>query len=258
VPSITVMSFNIRGSFVDDGVNVWPNRRDLAARVIRQEAPDLIGLQEVQDGNWAFFAEAFADYEGRKGPPYNNGEPFCYPSILWRRDVLEPLDEGAFWLSETPAVFSASWETACVRSALWIRFRRREDGREFVHLNTHLDHVSEPARLNGAGLIVDRLVEAAGASPRLITADFNCKPGSPVHHLFLEAGYQDAHLAAGGTDGPDVFTFHAFTGQRELGRIDWVLCSPDIAVRTCRTITDADPPVYPSDHFPIVAGVFLP
>ena len=257
MPSLKVMTFNIRGSFVKDGVNVWPNRRGLALRVIRDQAPDLIGFQEVQEGNWSFFAEALPDYERRRGPRYNNAEPFCYPSILWRGEALEALEEGGFWLSETPEVFSASWETACIRSALWIRFRLRGSGREFVHLNTHLDHESETARVNGARLVLERLAEVGGDLPRLVTADFNCEPGAPVHGLFLQAGLQDAHLRAKGRDGPLTFTFHEFTGQRAWGRIDWVLCSRQVEVRACRIVTDAEPPVYPSDHFPVVAELAL-
>ena len=254
---LRIMSFNIRGSFVDDGENVWPSRRELALEVIENEAPDLVGFQEVQEGNWSFFGGRLAGFRGAKGPRYNNAEPFCYPSVFWRDEVLEVVEQGEFWLSETPEVFSASWDTACIRSALWLRFRSRVDGREFLHVNTHLDHVSEAARLNGARLILERSADLAGGAPRVLTGDFNCEPGSPVHRLFLDGGFQDAHQAAGGTDGPEVFTFHAFTGARKLGRIDWVLTAGNVRVHSCRIVTRADPPLFPSDHYPVVAEVAL-
>ena len=129
----------------------------------------------------------------------------------------------------------------------------RETGREFVYLNTHLDHVSEAARLNGSRLILDRLGQIGLDLPCIISADFNQEPGSSVYRLFVEAGLQDAHLAAGGSNGSEVFTFHRFTGARELGRIDWILCSRPLRVTSCHIVTDAERLIYPSDHFPVVA-----
>jgi hypothetical protein len=61
---------------------------------------------------------------------------------LWRAERLRPIAADGFWLSETPGEHSRSWETDCIRSAGWVRFRCLESGAEFVHLNTHLDHIS--------------------------------------------------------------------------------------------------------------------
>jgi endonuclease/exonuclease/phosphatase family metal-dependent hydrolase len=252
------MSFNVRGSFVDDGENAWPARRELNFAVIRERAPDLIGFQELQDGNWDDYASSLPDFGRLRGPAYNNREPFCYPSVFWKEPRLERVSDGGFWLSTTPEEFSASWETNCVRSAAWVRLRESSSGQPLFVLNTHLDHVSQEARLEGARLIVRRLAELrAGGEPALVTGDFNCTPGSPAHAVFLEAGFTDAFVAAG---AEECGTFHAFTGEARAGRIDWVLVDPGacrVSFAAAQVIRDSQPPVYPSDHFPLLVDLTL-
>lgn len=45
--SIKLISFNMRTSWGRDGDNSWPNRRHATAQMLRQEAPDVMGVQEA-------------------------------------------------------------------------------------------------------------------------------------------------------------------------------------------------------------------
>lgn len=256
-----VMSFNIRGSFVNDGENAWPNRRDFVCELIAREDPDLIGFQEMQTGNWDDFQRLLPQFGRIQGPPYNNQEPFCYPSVFYNRKMFEPVADGQFYLSPTPEEFSGGWRTACIRSATWIRLHHREAGTNLLMLNTHLDHVSKSARLNGARLITHRLQDMrAPGEPIIVTADFNCDPDSPTYQNFARRGFIDTFLAAGNVDNPQVFTFHEFLGVRHqnYGRIDWILVqagSAAVQASNARIIRDARPPVYPSDHYPVTVDL---
>ncbi|MEM9955079.1 MAG: endonuclease/exonuclease/phosphatase family protein [Chloroflexota bacterium] len=42
-----VMTFNVRGSFHDDGDNDWHKRRELNIATIKKYDPDIIGFQEA-------------------------------------------------------------------------------------------------------------------------------------------------------------------------------------------------------------------
>ena len=44
---VTVVSFNIRYGTAQDGDHAWPNRRELVTAVIRDHAPQLVGIQEA-------------------------------------------------------------------------------------------------------------------------------------------------------------------------------------------------------------------
>lgn len=259
---LTVLSFNIRGSFVmHDGENIWEKRAALNVQTIRRLAADLICFQELQLGNLVTYEKELADYSFSLGPKYNDRAPHCYPAVFWKPEKLRKLGSEEFWLSGTPQRHSRDWNTACIRSAQQMRFACAPDGPEFVLLNTHLDHRSELARVEGAKLIVERL-RAFRNDPTLVTADFNCNPGSAAYTHFHEHGFEDTLLAAGQKDTPEVFTFHEFKGVRHAthGRIDWILTRPGarrFVTRGFEIVRDAQPPLYPSDHYPIVAKLEL-
>jgi endonuclease/exonuclease/phosphatase family metal-dependent hydrolase len=256
-----IMSFNVRGAYwVNDGVNHWPKRADLNSATIRKYTPDVIGFQEFQQGNHEYYQTALAEYRWSLGPRYGNRAPFEYPAIAWNSAKLRLCGVGGFWLSSSPQVYSGAWRTDCIRSAQWARFQPVEGGRTWVFLNTHLDHVSELARLEGARLIIGQLAAIAPDEPLVITGDFNCDPGTPPYQAFAEAGLVDCFLAAGGTDGPESLTFHGFKGRGYVlkdgrtERIDWILARGMKAL-SCDSVRDEDPPRYPSDHYPVLAEV---
>ena len=261
---LRVMSFNVRGARHADGNNEWKKRAALNVDVIRRWSPDLIGFQEFQRGNQETYEKELPGYESILGPKYENKKPHAFNAVFWDAERLELLDSGGFWLSETPGSFSGAWNTAQRRAANWLHFRLVPEGREFVHLNTHLDHKSIPARQKGTKLIVEEL-DAMGDAPILVTGDFNAEPGKPVYQTFMESGFEDTHVRVG---NERTKTFHRFEGEgfspkrkdREF-RMDWVLVrdggggSWDVA--SCEVVRDCDPPVFPSDHYPVNARLFL-
>lgn len=263
---LRVMTFNVRGFYFPDGTNAWEQRGALNIETIERAAPDLIGFQETQTGNLKAYNAGLQRYRWTAWPEYNNQPPHQWPSIFWDPERLRPKDSGGFWLSETPEQYSGSWDTDCIRSAAWIRFHT-DSGVEVVHLNTHLDHISERARVEGARLIVSKLDELQrGGAAAIVTGDFNAPVGSPAYRAFIDAGFVDAYVSAGNDDDPAVsFTYHGWEGTEFRGsdelprRIDWILMRDGAATRlqtrSCTIVRDAAPPVYPSDHYPVVADV---
>ena len=270
---LRVMSFNIRGfSRRGDGINRWENRAALNVATIKRYAPDLIGLQELQGESLATYREKLPEYAYILGPGAGNKAPHEFNAIFFDPQRLELLDSGGFWLSETPEKYSASWETRVVRSANWAKFESPSADLSFLHLNTHLDHVSRLARAKGSELILRRLAEVPGdCLPAVVTGDFNCPPESFPYRSFVEIGFEDTFLAAGNEDDEDARTFHAFKGLRYLllrcgervcygskpRRIDWILKDGRQRLRTeAHAILrdrDAKSAIYPSDHYPMLA-----
>jgi endonuclease/exonuclease/phosphatase family metal-dependent hydrolase len=265
---IRVMSFNIRGAFRDRGeANAWEERAASNVGTIVHWAPDLIGFQELQSGNLETYRERLPQYAHVLGPGYGNRAPHSFNAIFFDAERLELLGSGGFWLSETPERYSAGWGTRVVRSANWVCLRLSETGLTFLHLNTHLDHVSRLARVEGSRLILHKLAELLEDEPPIVvTGDFNCRPGTPTYRNFVKGGFVDTYLAAGNQDTVDANTFHAFKGTRyrearpslRPRRIDWILLK-DLR-RRIRTVShsivrdhDEGSVVYPSDHYPVLA-----
>lgn len=283
-----VMTFNIRGALFQDGDNIWRKRADLNVATIQKYDPDLLGFQEYQHGNQETYDQHLTDYDYELGLPSSMEDEYRqFNAIYWKRDRYEKIDSGAFYLSETPDVWSKSWDTAVVRSANWVRLYDTENDMSFIYLNTHLDHISEQARVEGSKLIVQRLhnLRHTLAYPVIVTADFNSPawdagqdvldnapppfrgdnfpPAGTVHKVYTDTGYMDTFTAAGNTNKANTNTFHAFHGRGfpAVGlRIDWVLTldgTHTFTAQACDIITDEAPPVYPSDHYPVLATLDL-
>jgi endonuclease/exonuclease/phosphatase family metal-dependent hydrolase len=268
---IRVMSFNVRGSFHDARKrNAWRNRAALNIATIGRYAPDVIGLQEAQRGNLDAYRRHLLRYNHIPGPKYGNAFPHEYNTILYDPERLQPLDSGGFWLSETPERHSKSWGTRVARSSTWALFRVPDTDLSILHLNTHLDHVSAPARREGSKLIARKAAEISGHSGEdpmvILTGDFNARPGSATYKNLTQAGFVDTYLTTGNEDSAAANTFHAFEGARFSDahpgrgprRIDWILLKdPRGRLRTGshNIIHDADEGsgLYPSDHYPIIA-----
>jgi len=266
------MSFNIRGfSRRGDGINRWENRAALNVATIKRYAPDLLGFQELQDESLATYREKLPEYAHILGPGAGNKAPHEFNAIFFDPTRLEVLDSGGFWLSETSNRYSSAWRTRVVRSANWAKFGSPDLC--FLHLNTHLDHVSGLARAKGSELILRKITELQEDDiPAVVTGDFNCLPGSLPYRSFVENGFEDTFLTVGNEDSEDARTFHAFHGLsyfllrccdrvrhgRKPRRIDWILLKNG---RRCfRTEDhailrdhDAKSALYPSDHYPILA-----
>ncbi|HET7479410.1 MAG TPA: endonuclease/exonuclease/phosphatase family protein [Rubrobacteraceae bacterium] len=270
-----VMTFNIRGFRRDAGTpNAWKKRVGSNVEVISRCDPDVIGLQECQPGNLKAYRRRLPHYGRIRGPRYGNRPPHDFNAILFHESRLEVVESGGFWLSETPEEYSRSWETRVARSANWVLFRSLEDGEAsgatFLHLNTHLDHRSKPARVEGSRLVVRKIAElraSLGDPPVIVTGDFNAVPGSAPYRNFVAAGFTDAYLAAGNEEAEDVHTFHNFRGPefvprrgRSPKRLDWVMFHDSlerVRVESCRIARyrDEGSGTFPSDHYPVVADL---
>jgi len=260
------MTFNIRGSsHSEDGVNAWDKRAQLNVETIGRANPDLIGFQELEKGNLETYQKWLPEYEYMLGPPTSNEEPCDCNAIFWKPSRLQRVDSGHFWLSETPEIASTGWEATTIRTAIWAKFRLVNNGRELLLFNTHLEHIHKRARREGIGLILQRITQMQGIGlPVILTGDFNCNPDTYVHRLLLEGGFTDAYHATGHVDSEHTNTFHAYgwtkpssSGAQREGsmRFDWILLQDKGLMHPlkCEIIRDAEPPIYPSDHYPVLA-----
>jgi endonuclease/exonuclease/phosphatase family metal-dependent hydrolase len=256
---LTVMSFNIRYGTAKDGENIWTNRRDLLLDVIREQAADVIGLQEALDFQIDDIVAAIPvfgvigvgrDDGGRKGE---------YAAILFRRDRFQVSDAGTFWLSDTPQVIaSKSWGNSITRICTWARFVDR-DGRAFWHFNVHLDHQSQPSRERSAQLLRTRVdARRAPEEPVVITGDFNAGENNPAVMAITSSGTFVDTFRVKYPNERVVGTFTGFDPAKIEGdKIDYVFVPAGTEVLNAAIVRTARGGRLPSDHFPVVARIVL-
>jgi endonuclease/exonuclease/phosphatase family metal-dependent hydrolase len=256
VEPLRVMTFNIRVDLASDGDNAWPNRKEIAASMIRFHGADLVGLQEALPGQLADL-ESLLPHFGRVGVGRGSDLLDEASAILYRAARFELLEHDTFWLSETPAVRgSLGWDAHYPRIVTWGKFRDLESGRVFVHFNTHFDHAGAVARRESALLLRREIGRIAGELPFVATGDFNATPDSePYRILTADPRLRDAHAVSRCPHHGPSGSWNAFRAIEPGRRIDFIFVSPDLEVLEHAALSDTFDGRFPSDHLPVIAVV---
>ncbi|WP_368107034.1 endonuclease/exonuclease/phosphatase family protein [Bacteroides nordii] len=246
---ITICSFNIRGSNMDTGVNAWSNRKKMVIREFGNYQYDIVCMQEpLTDQIQDFLSIDIYEWLGVSGQGTPDSDVFT--PIFYNKKKLNVLDYGTFWLSETPDVVSRGWDGKFPRICTWAKFRDIENCRSFYVFNTHLDHVGEVAKLEGARLICRKIKEMTAEEAVFITGDMNSTPETPPIHTFLSE-FSNSREIATEKSGP-AGTAHSYGKLYPPSQIDYIFVNEYISVTKAITITKNSDPVYMSDHYPIV------
>ena len=253
--TLRIMSYNIRCGDVN-GVPA-EDRHEIVLKEIAAASPDSLGIQEATP-EWMRALDAALTRYGWVGINREDGgsalkEGESCP-VFFLKEKFELVDSGNFWISDTPDVPSYGPGAACKRICTWVKLKDRRTGTIHVHVNTHFDHVSEEARVQG-GRIVNRYIEEHFAGmPVVFTADMNTTDKGEAYATMTQK-LTDARFAA--ADCVTYGTFHAGKDPRKCVSyyIDFVLCSSAFEVAAYRTVTAGIDGRFTSDHFPIYADL---
>ena len=227
-PTVTVMTYNIQSGFAAN------NRFDLdkTARVIAEQQPDIVVLQEVSRGWLVTSSIDEALWLSRRlhmnyyfGANSDDG--------LWGNIVLSRAPLGATRTIQYDTTANLK------RSAIEVQVDTQVG--DLWVLGTHLD---DP---RNAGAIRLKQAEELVASwnqrsPALVMGDMNSDPNDPAILALRSAGFVDYGSA---------LATQAYTSHNHR-RIDYILGTRDILLRDIHV-----PDVWTSDHRPVVARLTL-
>lgn len=253
--ALQIATFNLRFDTPIDGDNAWPHRREFVKRLIAYHEFDIMGTQELlhsqitdllQMEGWAYVGAGRDD-------GFRGGE---HSAIFYRKERFKLLQNGDFWLSETPEKPSKGWDANCCnRICSWGKFKDKQSGRTFFVFNAHFDHQGQEARRQSGLLMVQQIKEIAGDSPVVFCGDLNSTPDTEqVRHIgsFL----RDSHSVSLTPPYGPVGTFSAFKLEAPLDeRIDYVFVSKHFTVQKYAALTDFLEKRFPSDHLPVLVKV---
>lgn len=264
-----VMSFNIRTETARDYRHAWDLRKHLVIKRVHAFDPDLLGLQECQEGDQEqFVRDQLPGYEFigvRRGDDSRTGREMA--PLLFRKEAFDLLDSGHFWLSKTPERQGSKLLGAVFpRTATWAALRPKDSrDRTLYFFNTHFDYI--PLILPGAAQILrDQVAAIASGMPTVVTGDFNTPAGGSAYRILTEP-YEEAGRDAGDsaftladvsvnsrtTSGEQAGTIHKFGLINRPLIIDWILASNHFTAQDAIIDDFDDNGLYPSDHFPVSA-----
>jgi endonuclease/exonuclease/phosphatase family metal-dependent hydrolase len=258
-PDLRVMSFNVRYGSALDGTNAWTHRRDLAVAMVRTSDPDLLGTQEAEAWQAEHLNAQLPGYS-RLGVGRDDGKAKGESvTLFFKTDRFEKLAGGHFWYGDRPdEPGSKGWDATLPRIVTWVKLRDRQNSRVFLWMNTHWDHAGKLARQESPKQMRRWFAEHGENLPLIVSADFNSTEDSPQYRTLL--GEADAHpllIDAFRQVHPErktnEATYHAFSGNRNGQRIDWILCSPEFSPIAAEIDHTSQNGRYPSDHFPVTA-----
>ena len=255
---IKVMSYNIRlssGTIKADSIYHWEHRKQASLNLMHEENPTVFGLQEACPDQMDYMVENLPEY-GYIGVGRDDGKRKGeFMSIFYKKEEVEFIDGGTFWLSQTPDQVSKGWDAACFRTCTWAILKKKDTGKKFVYMNTHLDHMGKVAREESIKLIVERAEKLTGGKlPVFITADFNSPTSNaifkPMQEAMLDARVEApvtddrGTLNCWGTTPPGVVIDHVFYRGAEAQKFE-VLRDKDYGAP------------YVSDHYPVMLTAIL-
>lgn len=142
--------------------------------------PDSIGTQEMNQKWLNKLEKLMSDYDSygvvRGGDENENKSEMN--AIFWLKDKYDCIEQGTFWLSETPNTESKYEGAGCNRICSYVVLQNKETGEKYIHLNTHLDNASDDARKFGANVILNKIDELQSKDEYkdikiVLTGDFN-------------------------------------------------------------------------------------
>lgn len=251
---LKVGTFNLRMDTPADGEHAWAHRKELVKDLLRFYDYDLFGTQEgfthqldgiLELGTYRYIGAGRDD--GQQA-----GE---HSAIFYRADRFDVLEEGNFWLSETPEKPGLGWDaTCCNRICSWGKFEDRKSGKQFYFFNVHFDHEGVVARRESARLMIDRIRRIAGDRPVFLTGDFNANPTDEPIRILEESGLlKDAYKITEQPPFGPVCTYHGYDSTVNTEeRIDYVWVTKTIRIDKYGVLTHTLYGRTPSDHFPVL------
>lgn len=248
---LSVMSFNIRCS-CDTGTEAWEARFVNFVPLVKNANPDLIGFQEVRHNQYLDLIGNFPEYGSvgiGRDDGINAGER---AAIFYKKDRFMLLETGDFWLSETPDKPSMGWDAVCIRICTYAKLLDNKTNKEFIHYNTHLDHVGQTAMLEGAELIQKNVLDSK--MPAFITGDFNVNEKSAPYNVMTRNGLSDSKYVAKST--MSYGTFHDYKPGDNISSespIDYIFFTDNhFDIESYKVLINGSEGKYTSDHYPIL------
>ncbi|MBV2226373.1 MULTISPECIES: endonuclease/exonuclease/phosphatase family protein [Sphingobacterium] len=252
---MNVATFNIRMKTDSDVGNLWKDRYSHLTDLIKFHEFEIFGVQEAFKEQLNDMSADLPDFKYIGVGRDDGADKGEHSSIFYDTKRFEVSKSGTFWLSPTDTEKpNKGWDAALPRICTWGIFKDKSNGKKFIFMNTHFDHVGIEARRESAKLILAKAKEFAKDLPLILTGDFNIDETNEAYFTLAKSGVvQDVYDLAKIKYEPNS-SFNAWGKNiQEKARIDHIFITKPFKVRKYGILTDTYMGKFPSDHFPVIA-----
>jgi len=261
--AISVMTLNVRYDNPRDSINAWPNRASQVSSFIKNENPDILGMQEVLWHQYEFLDSTLTDYTSIGVGRDDGAREGEMNPVFFRKDRFDMVRTITFWLSDTPEIAgSIGWGASLPRIVTWMELVVKENHEHFFFFNTHFSHVSDSSRIMSSKILLKEVDRIAEGFPFIITGDFNMLPSSTGYGILTGPdesipSIEDSYVISEKRPSGPNYTFNGFSDKPGSGRIDYIFVRNGMTVLEHATDIKKENDIYLSDHWPVNAKVLL-
>lgn len=252
---IKSMTFNIRYGSADDGSNSWQFRKNYVFETVRNNSPEILGVQEALKFQIDELLENLPEYNF-VGVGRDDGiEKGEFSAILFNKQRFIVDSSGTFWFSDTPKIpGSKTWGNNFTRICSWAVLFDKFFQKKLLVCNLHLDHESQISREKSSVQLVKFTKDFVGRIPVLVMGDFNCGYNNETIKTLLNNGFIDTYRKLNEVS-PNEGTFNGFEGTDTGEKIDFIFSNRFFETKSATIVKKSFSGMYPSDHFPVTAKV---
>ena len=172
--------------------NGWDDRKNILCDMIKFEAFDIFGVQEARYPQVSDMLERLPEYSYIGVGREDGSQKGEHCAIFYQKKKFKVLEQGNFWLSETPDVPSKGWGAKYYRICTWGLFQNKKTKETFYLINTHVNW--GVASVNSANLILKFIKEECTKTDNVILmADFNATQDSELYQIITSNGFEDTY-----------------------------------------------------------------
>lgn len=240
---LVVASYNVRNDNSGDTKrgNGWAQRCAVICNQIEWNDIDIFGAQEVkrnQIDDMLGELEGYAYVGVGRDDGKDKGE---FSPIFYNTERFKLLDQGTFWISETPEkVGVKGWDAALPRICSYARLQDKVTKKKFWFFNLHMDHIGVEARKEGAKLIARKITQMCGEEPAFVSGDFNVDQNNEAYKTIVSQGVLADSYEKSAKRYNTTGTFNSFDPNLYTNsRIDHIFVTEHIIVHQYNILTDS-------------------
>ena len=247
--NFSIFDLNIRYYNLNDGENIWENRKKNLINLLINYQPDIFFFQEITHIQFNYLQnklEFLYEFLGKFRDDSNESE-MC--SIVYNKKIFSLNQSGTFWLSSTPNVpYSNDFENFFPRICTWANLQK--DFKQFLFFNLHLDHINLNAHKKCINVVLNQIKNISNNEIKfiLIGGCFYCDENDEIIEMIKNDGFKEIMFEN---------SFHGFTG---IGNKHWDYLfykenedfkEKNVKILKDESVIDKNKNIFISDHFPI-------